>query len=390
MMLFGHSIQAGSSDSLKDQVRDILRREIQNGRWTVGERLPTDRELSRMSELSTSPITQAVSALVEEGYLFRHVGRGTFLKSAKPLDRRRSGVIGIVYSGASPGFKTTASEAFDRDLIIATSEHLQTVGFSVKVFHESSLSIKARKPERIFATSPFRDLDGILNVGPVENHVLAQAQGLNIPMVGLGDPHPPEGVPFVAGGIQQAVWEAVDMLCRAGHTKIGLAHTQAGIPLRTRRLRYEAFYGACAANKVNPKEEWVLDVGPRYAIGIEQVRDFLLSPGRPTALVCTHNHAAQVICDIGRLLDVKIPDELSVLLITGTVDFGDTFNPPLSTLVISTVDYARKAANALVEMIDRGQVQGDGGVLIRPIKMMRSSIAAPFTWEPALAVGKPK
>ena len=113
-MLYGHDIDAHGTTSLRDQVKAIISSEIRAGRWTAGDRLPSVREMAEMSGLSSSPITQALSELVKEGFLIRHVGRGTFLRSIKPDEKGRTGIIGIVYGGAHPGRKTSATEALDR------------------------------------------------------------------------------------------------------------------------------------------------------------------------------------------------------------------------------------------------------------------------------------
>ena len=98
------------------------------------------------------------------------------------------------------------------------------------------------------------------------------------------------------------------------------------------------------------------------------------NPGKPTALVCTHNHAAQVLCDIAKLVKVRIPEDISLLLITSSMDFGEALRPPLSTLVIPTQPYARNAVKLLVDLLDHGRKTGDGGVLIRPVRRFRESM----------------
>lgn len=375
--LFGHNLDAGGPLSLRDQILSILRTEIEAGRWRESEQLPTVRELAKLSGLSSSPISQAMGALVREGYVVRHVGQGTFLRTAKPRDQRRTGIVGIVYSGAKPGHKTTASEAFDRELMLAVIDLLTERGFSVQVFHEDGLAIEGWKPEQIIASSPIKNLAGILQIGPVSEAVLSQVHIVGIPVVCLGDPHPPPDVPFVAGGIQQAVWEALDILYRAGHRRVGLVHTAVGLPRRTRRLRYEAFFGACAELGLNPCENWIVDVGPRFNVDVNLLRRFLMDTDVPTAVVCTHNHAVQALYEVAALSNVRIPDDLSVLLITSQSDFGEEFDPALSTLVIPMKPYAQRAVELFCAMLAEGSRKSNGGTLIRPIRRLRESIGVP-------------
>jgi DNA-binding LacI/PurR family transcriptional regulator len=372
--LFGKPLNPAGPAPLREQIKAILEAEIGAGRWTSGERLPTVRQLAQISGCSSTPISQALSALVSEGYLIQHVGRGTFLRSADPQRRQRSHIAGIVYSGAAPGKKSTASEAFDRELLLAVAGLLTSRGYAIQVFHEDTLPAEGCDPRQVLAQSPFAHLDGVLNIGPVGDAVLSLTQILNLPCLCLGDPHPPPDVPFVAGGIQQAVWEALDILYRAGHRDIGLLHTVTGLPKRTRRLRYEAFHGACAELGIHPRSAWIVDGGPRYNVDLPRVRELLTNPVRPSAIVCTHNHVAQAAYEVASLTGLRIPQDLSVLLITSQADFGEDFAPPLSTLLIPIQPYAETAVDLLVDLIQAGRTKSNRGGLIRPVRRLRDSI----------------
>lgn len=376
MKLFGQEIDMAGSLSLREQIRRIIAAEIRSGRWCVGDRLPSVRELALQSGVSVSPINQALSDLVMEGYLVQHVGRGTFVRATDPAARARTGVAGLVFGGALPGHKATASEMLERELLLAASQRLNESGYSVRVYHEDDVARTGGGIGRIVAASPLLACDGVLNFGPLSDGVLEHVRALELPVVCLGDPHPPEGIPFVAGAIQQAVWEAVDTLHGMGHRSVGLVHTVAGLPVRTRRLRYEAYDGACAELGMRPEAHWSVDTGPRYNVRIRGVHAFLTHPGRPTAVVCTHNHAAQALYEVAALSGVAIPGDLSVLLITGSADFGDDFDPPLSTLVLPTDVYAREAVAMLTGLIGRGDVRSNGGVLVRPMRTLRASVRA--------------
>ena len=388
MVLFENVIDPDRGISLREQVRTVLSNEIRAGRWREAEQLPTVRELARQSGLSATPISQAMADLVREGYLVRQVGRGTFLRTLEPGKRMESVTVGIVYSGARPGQRTTGSEAFDRDLIMAVLALLSDGGYAAQVFHEADLDIEGWSPSQTLLSSPFKALAGVLNVGPVSDAVLEQTQTVGIPLVCLGDPHTPPEVPFVAGGIQQAVWEALDILHRAGHRRIGLVHTTAGLPRRTRRLRYEAFFGACAELGLDPDERWIVDVGARYNVDVSLVRDFLTASSVPSAVICTHNHAAQTLYEVASLISVSIPDDLSVLLITSQVDFGEDFEPPVSSLVIPMQPYAKRAVELLIEMVRERKNGSHGGTLIRPIRRLRESIGALTAAEETLECGE--
>ncbi|WP_016906727.1 GntR family transcriptional regulator [Streptomyces xiaopingdaonensis] len=96
------------------QLVEDLRSGIEAGRWPVGSRLPSERELCRQFDVSRITVRHAIDTAVREGLVERVHGVGTFV--ARPpveqaLDRINS-------------FERTLAE---RGLVAATSVHSSTV-----------------------------------------------------------------------------------------------------------------------------------------------------------------------------------------------------------------------------------------------------------------------
>ncbi|MCK4579501.1 MAG: GntR family transcriptional regulator, partial [Candidatus Marinimicrobia bacterium] len=60
------------------QVKELLKEKIISGEWKPGEKIPSEKELVRYYDCSIITVNKAVSKLVEEGYVFRERGRGTY------------------------------------------------------------------------------------------------------------------------------------------------------------------------------------------------------------------------------------------------------------------------------------------------------------------------
>ncbi len=71
---------------LYQQLKERLREEIERGRWRHGEALPNEFVLARQYGLSSGTARRTIGALVEEGFLHRIQGLGTFI--GPPQDRR--------------------------------------------------------------------------------------------------------------------------------------------------------------------------------------------------------------------------------------------------------------------------------------------------------------
>ncbi|MEA4900677.1 GntR family transcriptional regulator [Desulfitobacterium sp.] len=64
------------------QLTNVLREGIKAEKWGVGELFPTDKELMGKYEISSTTVRRAVAELVQEGWLERKPGKGTFVKKA--------------------------------------------------------------------------------------------------------------------------------------------------------------------------------------------------------------------------------------------------------------------------------------------------------------------
>lgn len=71
------------------QIHDTIKKDIENGTWKIGQRLPSERDLSEIFQVSRMTLRQAVTLLVEEGILERRVGSGTFVTSHRVQERMR-------------------------------------------------------------------------------------------------------------------------------------------------------------------------------------------------------------------------------------------------------------------------------------------------------------
>lgn len=62
------------------QLQLALQKEIQDGRWRPGDRIPPERHLAAQYGMSVGTVRQAIANLVHDGYLRRLQGSGTFVR----------------------------------------------------------------------------------------------------------------------------------------------------------------------------------------------------------------------------------------------------------------------------------------------------------------------
>lgn len=90
------------------KIHDAIKKDIDEGVWLIGDRLPSERDLADHFEVSRMTLRQAVTLLVEEGILERRVGSGTYAASHRVRDKMRgtTSFTEIVHSqGKTPSSK---------------------------------------------------------------------------------------------------------------------------------------------------------------------------------------------------------------------------------------------------------------------------------------------
>lgn len=157
-MLYGQPIFAEGTVSLLDQVYDILRGLIQQGKWELGERLPGITTLSNEANVSRSTVQRAFDRLAEEGYILQRDRQGSFLR-ARYLSDQSQGSVGLVISRGLERGNLTAPDKYSLEQQHAFHEEAARRGYSVETLYldpMESFSV-ARHQRRGFS-------DGILGI----------------------------------------------------------------------------------------------------------------------------------------------------------------------------------------------------------------------------------
>ncbi len=72
-------IDKGSPSPIYQQLKEIIKGKIERGEFAPGARIPTEYELCDQFAISRAPVRQALAELVNEGFLYRQQGSGTFV-----------------------------------------------------------------------------------------------------------------------------------------------------------------------------------------------------------------------------------------------------------------------------------------------------------------------
>lgn len=74
-----YQMNINSSKPLYMQLKDMLLERIMSGEYKPEEKLPSERDLSEELNISRMTVREALKALVNEGYIYTQVGKGTYV-----------------------------------------------------------------------------------------------------------------------------------------------------------------------------------------------------------------------------------------------------------------------------------------------------------------------
>ncbi|QNQ80901.1 GntR family transcriptional regulator [Lactobacillus sp. PV034] len=74
------------------KIHNQIKRDIENKKYKVGERIPAERHLAQQFNVSRMTLRQAIKTLEDEGILERRLGSGTYVASQK-VQEKMSGIM---------------------------------------------------------------------------------------------------------------------------------------------------------------------------------------------------------------------------------------------------------------------------------------------------------
>lgn len=103
------------------QLEEIIKDLIEKGELKPGDSLPAEREYAEQFEISRMTVRQALNELVNDGYLYRVKGKGTFVAERKPkIEQALQGLTSFTEDMKARGMKP-GSQLLQFEIIQATS-----------------------------------------------------------------------------------------------------------------------------------------------------------------------------------------------------------------------------------------------------------------------------
>ncbi|WP_256758946.1 GntR family transcriptional regulator [Cohnella sp. WQ 127256] len=350
------------------QLKEEILSWIASGRYRPGDKLPSENELAEQFSLSRQTVRQSIGELVQEGWLAREQGKGTFVNRKSAERRISSGnrTVGLI--------TTSISDYIFPSIVRGVEAALKDKGYRLLLSSTDNRKDRERECLEIMLShsvcalivEPTKSAEGNPNF---DNYLAIEDHG--IPMLMINESYPDLDCPSVrvdddAGGLMAASY-----VLELGHQRIaGFFKTDDLQGVR----RMKGFIRACREHHISPDGGKIV----RYSTEDkserpqQMLRELLLSDEPPTAIVCYNDQLAVSMLDTVRDLGLRIPEDLSV------IGYDDSFLATATEIKLTTIEHPKSglgehAANLLIAQLENVTTPNDKEILFPPKLIVRQS-----------------
>jgi DNA-binding LacI/PurR family transcriptional regulator len=361
------AIQTESATSIRLQLSQILRKEIGEGRFARGTRIPSERDLAERYGISRASVRESITELIEAGILFRTVGKGTFVSSGRPAsvtptELKHGGISFAINEGVFNFVQT----GYNR-ILAGVESVCREAGF--RLYFQSFGEGGANSAADDALSLP----SGCVVVGEISRHVLDRFRETSTPyvLVDLLMNEDPSDHLAVRIDYASGTRAALRHLYELGHRTFGFI----GFPGSERYRTYWQMlqeYGI----RYDPRHvEFLsgLELQPGMVAGFDAMRRLMVQGSVPTAIVVVNDFVALGVIEQLKMAGYRIPQDISVV---GFDDLGVKTVPPLTTVRVDLQLVGRLAAQALLLKMNGDEPENNESVV--PVELVvRKSTAPP-------------
>jgi GntR family transcriptional regulator of arabinose operon len=355
------------------QLKEEILSWIVAGRYRPDDKLPSENELAEQFSLSRQTVRQSIGELVQEGWLAREQGKGTFVSRQSTTGHRRptgNRTVGIITTSISDYIFPSIVRGVEAALKARGYRLLLSSTYNRKDKERESLEMMLSYPVSGLIVEPTKSAEGNPNF---DNYLALEDHG--IPLLMINETYPDLAYPCLRVDDDAGGFMAANYILELGHRKVaGIFKTDDLQGVR----RMKGFIRACREQRLSPEESTIVrysteDKGERPQ---QMLREMLLSDNPPTALVCYNDQLAVSLLDTIRGIGLRIPEDLSI------IGYDDSFLATATEIKLTTIEHPKsglgeKAASLLVAQLEKGSgVSVSKETLYAPKLVVRHSAIA--------------
>jgi len=297
-------------------LKDTIKEWITNGEIKPGEKIYSENELVKMFSVSRHTVRQAVGDLVHEGWLYREQGAGTFCSNRMIDTQDPSPKLSRAANSKNIGVIITyISDYIFPSIIKGIESYLAEKGYSLTF---SCTDNNLEKEKQCLQSMLSRNVDGLIieptrssSFNPNINYYLELEQ-LKIPYLMINQFYPQLNPPHLMVNDDKGGFIATEHLIKLGHKKIlGIFKSDdlQGVH------RMQGYIQAHRENNLSLSPDLILTFSTGELDYLRRKLEDLLTSNdsRPTGIICYNDQVALFILNILRDLNLKVPEDISIV-----------------------------------------------------------------------------
>lgn len=332
--------------------------ELRSGKYSVGDKLPTEKELMVKFSASRETVRKALERPVLKSLIVRRPGLGTFVSSG--TDNHLVGIL----------VQQITSYIFPY-VVLGAEDYLFRNEYKMLLGNSSEDPVKERQILTEWVESGVKGLiiDPVYSATRRSNKDLVKSvakSGIKVVLV-----HSDWNLDQVSCVILDDAYggkQAAEIFYNNGHRRAAIMYKSTHMP---GVIRAESFIERCKQLGYDKVYEKAFNVSEFTGAPMQMAHELLALPDRirPTAVFCYNDATALQLHLVAKRLSLRIPDDLSVI---GFDDgpIGD-FRGILTTFAHPKEDVGRKAVEILLDMLDGAKPQK---LILKPELIERSSV----------------
>lgn len=354
------------------QFADIIRDQINRGRYKPGEYIPSERQLSKDFKLNRMTVRKGMAMLIEEGLLQPFRGRGTFVTGypqarakARPKDIGYVFIKDFNFPLSKNPYYTEILEGAEAE---ASKQDYKFFLMSVD-YDESKLRDLA---SRIVSDK----IGGAVFVGRLDEKVeeiITSLAKRKIPVVAIDRYVPYNGVSAVLTDNAKGAYEAVSYLASLGHRDIGFITGPKSN--QAVQERADGFGKAVKELKLKVRDESVAESDLHIHGGYLAMKKILGARKSPTAVFAINDEAAIGAMRAIHEKGLEVPKDVS-LVGFDDIEWATHTMPGLTTIKIYKKEIGAAAVKKLIEQIEDKAALPVKNVM--PVKLVLRESCAPL------------
>ncbi|WP_027108631.1 GntR family transcriptional regulator [Lacticigenium naphthae] len=292
------------------QIKKDLKGKISDGTFPLNSKIPSESELKEEYGVSRHTIRQAISELVNDGYLLKRQGAGTFVNEKRNPDRtyksENSKTIGVI--------TTYLSDYIFPSIIRGIESELSEKGYSLMLASTQNNVVNEKENlEKMLE----QQVEGLI-VEPTKSNLLnpnlsyyLKIAEKNIPMVMLHATYEELSAPAITLDDVKAGKIATEHLIELGHKDIAMVTKMDDMQGKNRLKGYiSALYDANLT--FNDGYIVTYDTESKNEVTV-QLKSLLNTTQPPSAFVCYNDEIAISLIQEINKLGKSVPEDFSVV-----------------------------------------------------------------------------